>query len=102
MEPLAQGRVWLGADAKARGLVDELGGLDTALAAIKKKAGIADKDRVRIVAYPPKRTFLEQLMKSSSETASMESQIAKWTGLDIRSLQESGYLRILPFRLGLN
>ena len=30
IEPLAQGRVWLGSQAKARGLVDEIGGLDTA------------------------------------------------------------------------
>jgi protease-4 len=102
MEPLAQGRVWLGSDAKARGLVDELGGLDTALAAVKKKAGIADKDKVRIVAYPPKRSLLEQLMKSSSESASLESRLARLTGLDVRVLAQSGYLRILPFRLGLN
>ena len=31
IEPLAQGRVWLGSQAKTNGLVDELGGLDTAI-----------------------------------------------------------------------
>jgi len=38
IEPLAQGRVWLGSQARARGLVDELGGLDTAIELVKKKA----------------------------------------------------------------
>src|SRR6476646_10017112 len=31
VEKIARGRVWTGEDAKARGLVDELGGYDTAL-----------------------------------------------------------------------
>src|SRR5262249_51411561 len=31
-EKVARGRVWLGADAHARGLVDELGGMDVAVA----------------------------------------------------------------------
>ena len=33
---LAQGRIWTGKQAKEIGLVDELGGLDTALAIAKK------------------------------------------------------------------
>src|SRR6185295_16736685 len=36
IEPLAQGRVWLGSQAKANGLVDELGGLDRALDLVKE------------------------------------------------------------------
>jgi protease-4 len=35
IEPLARGRVWLAADAHQHGLVDELGGMDTALARLK-------------------------------------------------------------------
>ena len=35
VEPLAQGRVWLGAQAKMNGLVDEIGGLDRAVEMIK-------------------------------------------------------------------
>jgi protease-4 len=38
IEPLAQGRVWLGSQARTRGLVDELGGFDTAIRLLKKKA----------------------------------------------------------------
>ncbi|MBE1587313.1 signal peptide peptidase SppA [Nonomuraea angiospora] len=47
---LARGRVWTGADAHAGGLVDELGGLEDALALARKRAGLPDDAPVR--AYP--------------------------------------------------
>ncbi|MEV0827535.1 signal peptide peptidase SppA [Nonomuraea rubra] len=47
---LARGRVWTGADARANGLVDELGGLEDALAMARKRAGLADDAPVR--TYP--------------------------------------------------
>jgi protease-4 len=47
---LARGRVWTGADAHAHGLVDELGGLEDALALARKRAGLADDAPVRM--YP--------------------------------------------------
>ena len=53
VEPLAQGRVWLGSQAKANGLIDELGGLDRALEIVKEKAKIPKGERVTLVTYPP-------------------------------------------------
>ncbi|WP_336205925.1 signal peptide peptidase SppA [Nonomuraea sp. LPB2021202275-12-8] len=47
---LARGRVWTGADAQERGLVDELGGLEDALALARKRAGLSDEAPVR--AFP--------------------------------------------------
>ncbi|TDC98960.1 signal peptide peptidase SppA [Nonomuraea deserti] len=47
---LARGRVWTGADAQASGLVDELGGLEDALALARRRAGLADDAPVR--SYP--------------------------------------------------
>ncbi|TMR16721.1 signal peptide peptidase SppA [Nonomuraea turkmeniaca] len=47
---LARGRVWTGADAQANGLVDELGGLEDALALARKRAGLSDDAPVR--TYP--------------------------------------------------
>jgi len=44
VDKVARGRVWSGADAKAHGLVDHLGGLMDAVAAAKEKAGLADAD----------------------------------------------------------
>jgi protease IV len=58
---LAQGRVWTGAQAKERGLVDRLGGLDEAIAAVKELAEIDPEDAVETVVYPRRRTFYEAL-----------------------------------------
>jgi protease-4 len=62
---IASGRVWTGSQAKARGLVDVLGGLDTAIgiAAAKIKAGVD----YRVVYYPEKKPWFEELMVSFSD-----------------------------------
>jgi protease-4 len=60
---IAKGRIWSGQDAKNLGLVDELGGYDTALNLAKKAAGIGDGEDVRIVVYPRPKTFLQSLLQ---------------------------------------
>ncbi|WP_445399453.1 signal peptide peptidase SppA [Zobellella sp. An-6] len=69
VERAAQGHVWTGADAKALGLVDELGYLDDALAAAAELAGLPEF-RVRPVRLPPstKEMLLEQLLLDSGNT----------------------------------
>jgi protease IV len=52
VEAVARGRVWTGADALERGLVDELGGLRTAVRRAKVLAGLPEDAKVRIVNYP--------------------------------------------------
>jgi protease-4 len=47
---VARGRVWTGADALAHGLVDELGGMDDAAAAARRRAGLPPTAPVRV--YP--------------------------------------------------
>src|ERR1051326_3319581 len=49
IEPSAQGRVWLGSQAKAHGLLDEVGGLDRASELKKKKANIPADEQIRLV-----------------------------------------------------
>ena len=49
--------MWTGRQAKANGLVDDLGGLDRAIAIAKQRAKI-DGD-VEIVVYPPRKSFYE-------------------------------------------
>jgi protease-4 len=44
IDSLAQGRVWTGADAKAAGIVDELGGIDEAIAEAAELAGLEDDE----------------------------------------------------------
>jgi protease-4 len=51
---VARGRVWTGADAVERGLVDELGGLGRALAIARDRAGLAPDSPVKaVLAVPP-------------------------------------------------
>jgi protease IV len=61
--------VWTGADAKERGLVDELGGLRTAVDRAKVLAGLEPDTDVRIVGYPAS-SLLDMLRpKQSSQPA---------------------------------
>jgi protease-4 len=54
IEPIAQGRVWTGTKAKELGLVDEIGGLDAALAEAHK---LAKLDPTDVEVYPPAPTL---------------------------------------------
>ena len=59
---LAGGRVWTGRQAKANGLVDELGTLDDAIAGAKKFAGIDPKTEMELLTLPRGESFLDKLM----------------------------------------
>jgi len=98
VEPLAQGRVWLGGQALKNGLVDEIGGLDRAVDLIKEKAKIAAADKVTLVTYPPRRTVFEMLLNRSSEDAALESAIRSFVGpVPLRALAQGGVMRLLPY-----
>ncbi len=58
---IAQGRVWSGSDALAHGLVDELGGLDAALAFAAGKAGLAAD--YRVVEVPREQELFEAIQE---------------------------------------
>jgi protease-4 len=60
---IAKGRIWSGQDAKNLGLVDELGGYDTALKLAKKAVGVSEGDDVKIVVYPRPKTFLQSVIE---------------------------------------
>ena len=59
IDAIAQGRVWTGRQAKEIGLVDELGGLQRALALAKQRAKLAPDAEVELIIYPPKRSIFE-------------------------------------------
>jgi protease-4 len=58
---IAQGRVWTGAQAREHGLVDMLGGLDTAISIAKQQAKIPADEDVELVSYPPRRSLYEAI-----------------------------------------
>ncbi len=63
VDKIARGRVWTGAQAKALGLVDELGGYDRAFALAKELANIPADARVRVIRYPETKTLFQALME---------------------------------------
>jgi protease IV len=58
-EAVAKGRIWSGLAAKERGLIDEVGGLSTAVAIARKRANIADNQRHRLVTYRAERRWYD-------------------------------------------
>ncbi len=104
IEPFAQGRVWIGAQAQGNGLVDELGGLDRAIAVLKKKAGIPDDEQVRLMLFPGRRSFFDELMKSASGAESPfpdseASILVRQLPPGVAPWLQGGMLRVMPFRL---
>ncbi|MBX3028484.1 signal peptide peptidase SppA [bacterium] len=61
---IGRGRVWTGAQALERGLVDELGGFFGAINAAKKAAGIPVDERVALTFYPAQKSILTRLAKA--------------------------------------
>lgn len=103
IDPLAQGRVWMGAQAHDNGLIDELGGLDEAVSLIRKRANLSPSGATNLVLYPPRRTLFELLTESSPEnieSAAAEDRIRTvLPGLPDTTLLRGGMLRFLPYRL---
>ncbi|WP_196885915.1 signal peptide peptidase SppA [Aureivirga sp. CE67] len=74
---IAQGRVWSGAEAKANGLVDELGGLEKAIA---KAAELGEVSDFRISNYPRYKTDLKESLQLNPFMNSKESILKEELG----------------------
>ncbi|MBM2814973.1 MAG: Periplasmic serine protease [Ignavibacteria bacterium] len=57
IEKVAQGRVWTGSDGLKIGLVDKLGGLETAIAIAKESAGLKKDEKVSMIELPKPEFF---------------------------------------------
>jgi protease IV len=103
VEAIARGRVWTGADAKERGLVDELGGLRTAITRAKVLAGLEPDADVRLVGYPGSSLMELLRPKPSSQpaAASLPEALAALLGrsvaqvVDTVRLESSGTTALL-------
>jgi protease-4 len=72
VDSVGQGRVWTGAQAKDKGLVDEFGGLDRAIDVAKQLAKIPADKGVERVILPFPTTFLQQLLSGGGENSNTE------------------------------
>lgn len=98
VDSVARGRVWTGRQALERNLVDRLGGLDAALAAVKEEAGIPADEEVTLVHYPVKKGLVESLMSGELASAvkadltyQLRSYLLSW------SLERPSRWHVLPF-----
>ncbi len=92
VDEIAQGRVWTGQQALDIGLVDTLGGMETAIAVIKEKIGIPEDEDVQLVDYPkmenPFQLFLMRLRqthidaKFPAELRQVQKQFEELTRLE--------------------
>jgi signal peptide peptidase SppA len=78
VEEVARGRVWLGAAAKEKGLVDELGSFQDAIADARTRAGIPDGAKMGLVEITSSGALLENLAPSF--------QTGAWTQRPFRAL----------------
>ena len=77
VENIAQGRVWLGSDALDIKLVDELGGIDKAIA---KAAELAKLEEYHTASYPAAPGWMEQLMAKTSKNNYLDEQMRETLG----------------------
>jgi len=80
IDSIAQGRVWIGADAVKVGLVDKIGNLNDALAAAARMAKLKGYSTK---AYPESKSFIEELIngyKDNIKTKAIKEEIgeAQW------------------------
>lgn len=71
LRKVASGRVWTGAQAKEKGLVDVLGGFDDAVAIAAKKAGIEGDYKLRF--YPKQKNFFAQWLSGMEENSKVKT-----------------------------
>jgi protease-4 len=87
IDAIGQGRVWTGRQAKQLGLVDELGGLERALALAKERVGIPQDAGVELVVYPPRKSIYEIMANPFGRTDGASTLGALLGFKDPRGLQ---------------
>jgi protease-4 len=106
LRAVARGRVWTGADAAERGLVDAVGGLEQAVADACRRAGVARED-AEVRSIPAPNPFQSLLPRESSDAVAaghgLEGPPAwQWVLSDLRARLGTPYAGVLsmpPVRL---
>ncbi|HRH39346.1 MAG TPA: S49 family peptidase, partial [Flavobacteriales bacterium] len=97
VDSIGQGRVWTGVDAKARGLVDELGGLEDAIKEAAKLANLTDYTEMEL---PKQKDFLEELKEELG--ASAKAWVAsEYLGDDVQLLEQYKKVREAKKHFGI-
>jgi protease IV len=84
IDALAQGRVWTGHQAHENGLVDAIGGLDTAIAVAKERAKIPASAQVDLEFYPARKSLYEILSDQFGVSADSRA-VGRWLSASFTS-----------------
>jgi len=84
VDSIAQGRVWTGSRAKQLGLVDQIGGLQEAIAEAVKLAKVKE---YRIKTYPESKSFIDQIL-NQYPTDLTETSLKKELGMELYSMMK--------------
>jgi len=96
VDAVGQGRVWTGAQAKDRGLVDEFGGLDRAIEVAKQLAKIPADKGVERVILPYPQTFLQELLSGGDNSnTKLEQQRAVLAALPEDARRAFRYMALM-------
>jgi protease-4 len=87
LEAKAHGRIYTGNQAKGLKLIDELGGLNTAVALLKKELKVPDTEEVELVLYPKPKSFWQSLAEGDFFGSSLPNLSADSLKQSIRSLE---------------
>ena len=101
VDSIGQGRVWAGADALELGLVDELGGLDKAIAYAAEKANLTDYS---IKDYPEQKDVMDMILNANLPEPYTKSLIKSKLGKNYTYLEAfenasrlDGVQALMPF-----
>jgi protease-4 len=88
---IAKGRVWTGEEGFKIGIVDKLGGLQTAIDLAKARLGVSKETKAYIQTWPKKEDGIKSLLRQfgidkSDDESSSKTNVAKLLGLDPFSL----------------
>jgi protease-4 len=73
---VAKGRIWSGADAKERGLIDELGGFDVALRVARTEAGLDPNAPFKITVFPHPKRLIDMIFEREPDSSESEAMVA--------------------------
>jgi len=92
-----------GSQARAHGLVDELGGLDRAIELIKQKAHIARQEKVTSGPLSRAAQHSRPALCSANpaRTCSTRAVRALWNKAHAALWTQGGLLRVMPYNLGV-
>ena len=95
-EPRARGRIYTGAQAMELGLVDDLGGLQTAIEHMKESLGLEPDEEIELVLYPRPKSFWEQLTSGSLLQIRQRPSINQWLQEQFPLLSRPGPWVLMP------